>query len=375
MDSLIILISIWFWPSHLHDIIQGCLFSLHVFLFRLSCYSWWILSEKMKMRSMSVPTIHSMEDSLTWFQHNANDPSVFLVKALKIVPFPWRTSRRHLRSRLMPWMWVIIKFHFNTTLTFIYSTNPPWSDWLIFTLNYMDWWWLKIPTPAWSWRISWLVFLQWCNLLQILTLLTFRIWCTLSLMMIQKVVFRNVQISSVFHWMQKLVFLKIPWCQLCQRLFVIFVLHVMSSMAVDLIQLWSNVFWQLCSVTPRATGSWRILHDGTAIQMFPLHHQNIKDHRVLDSSKFEIIYIFKFVRIDIILKIFSDRGTNLKPFLKNCNSLGVMGRYGDRLDGSSSQRLLGWSSDVAAGVTANLRYLTRLHDPLQVSYYFLRRNT
>ena len=109
--------------------------------------------------------------------------------------------------------------------------------------------------------------------------------------------------------------------------------------------------------------------------MFPLHHQNIKDHRVLDSSKFEIIYIFKFVRVDIILKIFSDRGTNLKPFLKNCNSLGVMGRYGDRLDGSSSQRLLGWSSDVAAGVTANLRYLTRLHDPLQVSYYFLRRNT
>ena len=49
-----------------------------------------------------------------------------------------------------------------------------------------------------------------------------------------------------------------------------------------------------------------------------------------------------------------------------------MGRFGDRLDGTSSQRLLGWTSDVAAGMTSNLRYLTRLHDPLQVCFQSLR---
>ena len=51
-----------------------------------------------------------------------------------------------------------------------------------------------------------------------------------------------------------------------------------------------------------------------------------------------------------------------------------MGRFGDRLDGTSSQKLLGWTSDVAAGMTSNLRYLTRLHDPLQVSFFSLNNS-
>ena len=65
--------------------------------------------------------------------------------------------------------------------------------------------------------------------------------------------------------------------------------------------------------------------------------------------------------------VFSVRGTNLKPFMKSYSSAGVMGRYCDRTDGTSSLRLLGWTADVSAGLISNLRYLTRLHDPLQVS--------
>ena len=71
--------------------------------------------------------------------------------------------------------------------------------------------------------------------------------------------------------------------------------------------------------------------------------------------------------------IFSDRGLSMKPLLKNYNSAGVMGRFIDRMDGTSSQRLLGWTVDVSSSMVANLRYLSRLHDPLQVrrSYNFL----
>ena len=60
----------------------------------------------------------------------------------------------------------------------------------------------------------------------------------------------------------------------------------------------------------------------------------------------------------------------MKPLLKNYNSAGVMGRFIDRMDGTSSQRLLGWTVDVSSSMATNLRYLSRLHDPLQVSNCF-----
>ena len=36
------------------------------------------------------------------------------------------------------------------------------------------------------------------------------------------------------------------------------------------------------------------------------------------------------------------------------------------MDGTSSQKLLGWTVDVSSSMVANLRYLARLPDPLQV---------